>query len=185
MLSDFLVPFVATAVAEVGDKTQLSILLLASKTRQHGRLLAGVMLAFLLVDGIAIAAGSWVTGLISHETLKTVSGIVFIAFGVFILAGGGGIEDDAEKASVKSPFLAAFTLTVLAEWGDKTQIAAGLLSTEYDSLLVLAGTLAALFVLSAIAVYAGKAFAKKINRRALSRIAGLVFVLIGLLSLAL
>ena len=54
----------AVGLAEMGDKTQLSILLLSSRTREYFRLLLGVMLAFLLADGFAILVGSWVTNVI-------------------------------------------------------------------------------------------------------------------------
>jgi Ca2+/H+ antiporter, TMEM165/GDT1 family len=45
---------VAVGLAEMGDKTQLSILLLSSRTKEYIQLLLGVMLAFLLADGFAI-----------------------------------------------------------------------------------------------------------------------------------
>ena len=45
MIPDVLIPFVTTGLAELGDKTQLSILLLSSKTKKHLELLLGVMAA--------------------------------------------------------------------------------------------------------------------------------------------
>jgi Ca2+/H+ antiporter, TMEM165/GDT1 family len=45
-----LVPLAAIAVAELGDKTQLSVLLLSSKTKNHFNLLIGVIIAFAIVD---------------------------------------------------------------------------------------------------------------------------------------
>jgi hypothetical protein len=71
----------------MGDKTQLSILLLSSRTREYFRLLLGVMLAFLLADGIAILVGSWVTNVIPVHLVKLASGLVFIFFGILILKG--------------------------------------------------------------------------------------------------
>jgi len=52
IIEDILIPLVAIAAAELGDKTQISILLLSSKTKKHLQLLLGVMLAFLIVDGL-------------------------------------------------------------------------------------------------------------------------------------
>jgi len=63
MLQDILIPLIVVGLAELGDKTQLSTLLLASKTEKHPHLLFGVILAFLLVDGIAILAGDWISSI--------------------------------------------------------------------------------------------------------------------------
>jgi len=54
MIEDILVPLIVTGLAEFGDKTQLSILLLSLRTKKHLYLLLGVMLAFLIVDGVAV-----------------------------------------------------------------------------------------------------------------------------------
>ncbi|MBS3778067.1 MAG: TMEM165/GDT1 family protein, partial [Candidatus Thermoplasmatota archaeon] len=35
MIEDIIVPLIAIAIAELGDKTQLSVLLLSSKTTKH------------------------------------------------------------------------------------------------------------------------------------------------------
>lgn len=72
-------------LAELGDKTQLSVFLLSSKTKEHLNLLLGVMLAFLVVDGIAILAGDWITNIIPASLIKILSGVIFIIFGVLIL----------------------------------------------------------------------------------------------------
>jgi len=54
MVQDILIPLIVTGLAEFGDKTQLSILLLSSRTKKHLHLLLGVVLAFLIVDGVAV-----------------------------------------------------------------------------------------------------------------------------------
>ena len=77
-LDEMIIPLLAVGLAEMGDKTQLSILLLSSRTREYFRLLLGVMLAFFLADGFAILVGSWVTNVIPVHLVKLVSGLVFI-----------------------------------------------------------------------------------------------------------
>ncbi|MCK5290106.1 MAG: TMEM165/GDT1 family protein, partial [Candidatus Aenigmarchaeota archaeon] len=49
MLSDFLIPFLMIAIAELGDKTQLTMLTLSAKFDEPYKIFAGGMLAFLLV----------------------------------------------------------------------------------------------------------------------------------------
>ncbi len=63
---------------------------------------------------------------------------------------------------------------------DALQLAAGLLATRYDPLMVLAGTMTALTLLSAAAIYLGGSISKRIKRGMLSKIAGTVFIAIGL-----
>ncbi len=177
MLADALVPLVAVGLAELGDKTQLSILLLSSKTRKHAQLLLGVMLAFLIVDGVAVLAGAWVIGVVPAGFLKTISGIVFIVFGALMLRGDGGATE--AKSYSQNPFSSGFLLVFMTEWGDKTQIASGVLATEYNALMVLIGTMTALAVLSATAIYLGKTVLNKIDKKVMAKAAGIAFTLMG------
>jgi len=177
-LNEILIPLVAVGLAEMGDKTQLSILLLSSRTREYVQLLAGVMLAFLLADGFAILVGSWVTNVIPVHLVKLLSGAVFVLFGLMILKGDKE-KDEESNLSPKNAFLSGFSMIFLSEWGDKTQIASALFATEYNPLMVFAGVMVALLILSVMAVYLGKFLAGKIDRRIITRVAGAVFLLIG------
>jgi putative Ca2+/H+ antiporter (TMEM165/GDT1 family) len=178
-LNDILIPLLAVGLAEMGDKTQLSVLLLSSRTREYAQLLAGIMLAFLLADGFAILVGSWVTEVIPVHLVKLVSGAVFILFGVMILRGDKE-EEEESRLSPRNAFVSGFSMIFLSEWGDKTQIASALFATEYDPRLVFIGVMTALLILSAMAIYLGKFLAGRIDRKRITRIAGVVFLLIGL-----
>lgn len=177
MLEDILVPLVAVGLAEMGDKTQLSILLLSSRTKEYFKLLLGVVLAFLIVDGVAIMLGSWITNMVPAHVLKLVSAAVFIGFGILILRNSK--EEKEEEASFKNPFISGFTMIFLSEWGDKTQIASALFAVEYNALMVLVGVMTALTLLSIIAIYLGKFISGRIDRKLITRIAGIVFIIIG------
>ncbi|MGB3457770.1 MAG: TMEM165/GDT1 family protein [Halobacteriota archaeon] len=84
MLQDLLIPLIVVGLAELGDKTQLSVLLLASKTEKHLLLFLGTILAFFIVDGIAILAGEEITHLIPGSLMKILSAAVFIISGLLI-----------------------------------------------------------------------------------------------------
>ncbi len=165
-------------MAELGDKTQLSILLLSTRTQRHLTLLFGVTLAFLIVDGAAIAIGSCAADLLPMTPVKIGSGVVFIICGLFTLRSKP--EEREAKDYSGNPFLAGFGLILLTEWGDKTQIAAGLFATQYNPLWVLLGTMLALILLSVMAVYLGRFLGERLNKRLLGSIAGWLFVIIGL-----
>lgn len=163
----------------MGDKTQLSILLLSSRTKEYFQLLAGVMLAFLLADGFAILVGSWVTSVVPVHLVKLISGVVFILFGVLILKRGAAAEDGGDL-SPKNAFLSGFSMIFLSEWGDKTQIASALFAAEYDPRAVFVGVMTALALLSIMAVYLGRFLSGRIDRGLITKIAGFAFILIGL-----
>jgi len=178
-LNDIIIPLLAVGLAEMGDKTQLSVLLLSSRTREYAQLLAGVMLAFLLVDGFAILVGSWVTNVIPLHLVKLISGAVFVLFGILTLRGNQEEEEEG-SLSPRNVFVSGFSMIFLSEWGDKTQIASALFATEYDPYLVFVGVMTALLILSIMAIYLGKLLASRIDRRLITRAAGVVFLMIGI-----
>jgi len=180
MIADILVPLTAVGLAELGDKTQLTILCLASKTKRHFELLSGVILAFVIADGLAIILGNFITTYIPINYIKVVSGAIFIFFGITILVSK---KQEEAKCELKRPFASGFLLILVSEMGDKTQIAAGLFATKFNPTMVFIGVISALTVLSIMAIYLGKIIALKLNRKALSNIAGMVFILIGVFCL--
>jgi len=180
VISDILVPFAAVGLAELGDKTQLAVLCLASKTRRHFELLLGIIFAFVITDGLAIILGNFITTHIPIHYIKIVSGTMFILFGIVTLMSK---EREDAACDLKKPFASGFFLIFVSEMGDKTQIAAGLFATEFDPFMVFIGVISALTILSVMAVYLGKFIALKLNRKVVSNIAGVVFILVGIFCL--
>lgn len=81
-------------------------------------------------------------------------------------------------------FASTFAAIFVAELGDKTQLAALSLSAGGKSrLAVFLGSAVALVLSSAIAVGAGEAVSRFVSSQVLRTIAGVVFVLMGLLFL--
>lgn len=178
ILQDILVPMIAVGLAEMGDKTQLSVLLLASRTRKYAQLLLGVMLAFLLADGVAILAGAWLTSIVPLYLVKLISGAVFVIFGILMFVRKK--EEGESDTSTKNSFVSGFSMVFLSEWGDKTQIASALFATEYNPWMVLIGVMIALTILSVMAIYLGRFISGRIDRKVITKVAGAVFILIGL-----
>ncbi len=178
MIADILIPLIVTGLAEFGDKTQLSIFLLASKTKKHLHLLLGVMLAFLIVDGTAVLIGSWIINIVPMRFLKILSGIIFIIFGVLILRDKE-VKDES-KLYARNSFLSGFALIFITEWGDKTQIASGIFATKYNALMVLIGAMTALALLSVMVIYLGKFVSNKVDKKVMTKIAGAVFILMSI-----
>jgi putative Ca2+/H+ antiporter (TMEM165/GDT1 family) len=152
-------------------------LLLSSKTKKHLQLLIGAILAFAIVDGIAILAGTWITTIIPINYLKIISAIVFVVIGLLMFIN----KDNEEKATKqKNPFIAAFLIIMLTEWGDKTQIAAAIFATQYNAILVFIGTMTALTILSLIAIFLGRIISTRVNKKIINKIAGIIFIILGI-----
>jgi len=102
---------------------------------------------------------------------------MFIVFGLAMLIRKE--KDDEQKKYYNNPFVSGFLLILLAEWGDKTQIASALFATKYYAVMVLCGTMIALTLVSIMAVYFGKFIAERINKKVLTRVAAVIFIIMG------
>ena len=83
--------------------------------------------------------------------------------------------------AIKNVFLTGFSLILLTECGDKTQIAVAIFATKYNAILVLLGTVIALSILSVIAIFFGKVISEKVNEKAINKTAGILFIIMGIL----
>ena len=175
-------PFVAVGLAELGDKTQLAMILLASKTDKRAALIIGAFLGFLLVDGVSVLLGGWIGETVPDGYLKAGSAAVCVLFGILMLksAGDGG----KVKLMGKNPMVSSFLLITFTEFCDKTQIATAVFATRYEPLMVLLGAVSSLTLLAAAAVYLGKAIAEKMPQKTVGKAAGVLFIVLGLAALS-
>lgn len=178
MMEAFIIPFIAIALAEMADKSQACIFLLSSKTKKRLHVILGALAAFIIVDGIAVLLGSFATSFLPQAPVRIAAGMLFIVFGVLgLMQKGRAAKCDIGR---RGAFFSAFSMTFLSEWGDKTQISAAVFAAAYNPLLVLAGVLSALFILSVFAVFLGCMISKKVDRKKISMTSGIVFILIGI-----
>ncbi len=176
MLSEFLIPFLMIAIAELGDKTQLTMLTLSAKFDEPYKIFAGGMLAFLLVDGVAVIFGSLLASYISISFLHLASGLIFLAFGAAMYLSK---DENDQKISAKSAFLSSFMIIFIAELGDKTQIASLFFAAQFSPIIVLAAIMLALASVSLVAIFIGSKIKDKIEPRKIKIIASVIFILFG------
>ncbi|MBI2545694.1 TMEM165/GDT1 family protein [Candidatus Woesearchaeota archaeon] len=179
MIQDILVPFIAISIAEIGDKTQLAIISLGSKSKNHLQLFLGLMLAFVIVDGIAVILGNVLKNIIPVIYVKILAGIIFITLGVFMLLHLK--KEERNKTELVNPFLAGFFLVFITEWGDKSQIATGLFAAQFNPFFVFIGIIIALALFSLVSIFIGKLVAGLISKkRTIDIIAALIFIILGI-----
>ena len=77
--------FLMIFLAELGDKTQLSIFALAANRKAFFSVFIGATGALILTTLIAAALGSAVGRFIPEKVIKIVAGAVFIGFGALTL----------------------------------------------------------------------------------------------------
>jgi len=82
----FVTVFFTVFLAEIGDKTQLATMLFASEQNANKWLVFfSSSLALVFAAGIGVLVGSQLGRFISPQSLKIITGIGFIAIGVWTL----------------------------------------------------------------------------------------------------
>jgi putative Ca2+/H+ antiporter (TMEM165/GDT1 family) len=172
--------FALVAVQEFADKTQLVLLALAAR----GRLLpmwAGASAAFLLLTAAAAAAGAVVGAVVPEWAARVVAGAVFVGFGVWTL-----VHSDAEEMQVpvrEAGFAAAFFLILVAELGDKTQLAVAALAAETGE-PVAVGVGGWLALVSLIPLAAGPWLLRRVPIKKAESTGAWIFIAVGVFLLA-
>lgn len=72
--------------AELGDKTQLTTMMLASQSRSPLATFAGAALALVATSLLGVMFGQAVTNYIPARHIRTVAGLAFIVLGLFMVA---------------------------------------------------------------------------------------------------
>ncbi|MCX9014198.1 MAG: TMEM165/GDT1 family protein [Candidatus Methanoperedens sp.] len=153
-ITPFLTSFWLIALAEFGDKTQLTVIALSAMYDRH-KVFSGVVLAFALVTGLGVVVGDGLLRLVVPEYLRILAGLLFLAFGILILFSKMD-SDTIESTRLASPFFSTFWMISVAELGDKTQLSAIALAAKYDSpVLVFGGAVLALVLISLLGIVAG------------------------------
>lgn len=176
--------YLLIALAEIGDKSQLVCMTLASRHRPLPILL-GATIAFSLLNLLAILFGATIASWLPEGWLSLIVALMFIGFGIHALrASSENEEEDAiEERAGRSVFLTALLLIFVAEFGDKTQIAVAGLGSSASPLPVWLGATAALITTSALGIWAGRSLLKRLPLVWLHRIGGTLFILLGLAAL--
>lgn len=172
--------FALIAAAEIGDKSQLVCMTLASRHRALPILL-GAVVAFAFLNTLAVVFGVAIANWLPHYVVAATVAILFAAFGIHALRVEQEAEDDEEivEKSGHSIFFTTFVLITVAEFGDKTQLAVVALSSTALPAAVWLGSTAALATTSALGVLAGRTVLQKIPLTLLHRLSGAIFLVLA------
>jgi putative Ca2+/H+ antiporter (TMEM165/GDT1 family) len=138
----FLNTAVVVALGEMGDKTQVLALLLAVRYQRSLPILIGIFIATLLTMSVTALVGTTFSSFIPAAVLRWLLVVMFLGIAIWTLIPED--DDDEEELPLKSSvslIFTAFITFLLAELGDKSQIATLIMAAKYgDFTSVMAGS---------------------------------------------
>jgi Ca2+/H+ antiporter, TMEM165/GDT1 family len=182
-LEALLVSTGVVALAEIGDKTQLLALILATRFRKPVPIVFGIFVATLANHAGAGAIGAWLMHAIGADTMRWLLGLSFLAMAVWTL-----VPDSPPDESATEPRFGVFLTTAIAfflvEMGDKTQIATIALAAQYQSIVwVVLGTTIGMMIANVPVVFLGDALIKRVPLKWVRIVAALGFAALGVIAL--
>ncbi len=174
--------FALVALAELGDKTQIAVITLSCKFKAF-TVFIGAMLGFLLTTGVAVAIGDALTLILPIFWIRTGAALIFIAFGIYTIVSIWMKQTEAEcktKEEARNGVFSSFSMIVLMELGDKTQLSTIALTAQYElPLFVFAGVMLAFALVTALGATVGMALTKVVPLKYIQLASGIVFILLG------
>ena len=170
------------AVAEMGDKTQLLALFLATKFRRPWPIVLGIFAATVCNHVLASIVGVTVADHIPMDWLKWALGMSFLVMAGWTLVPDK-LDDDEEEGktgSNRGAFLTTLVAFFLVEMGDKTQIATVALAAQFKNVLLVAtGTTLGMLLADVPAVFLGERLTRLIPAATMRYIAAGLFAIFG------
>jgi Ca2+/H+ antiporter, TMEM165/GDT1 family len=208
MLEAFTSALLLISSQELGDKTFFIALILAMRYPRRWVFL-GAIAALALMTVISVGAGHLLSFLPGYITRWVFVALCF-GFGLWLCWQASQMtkadeqepleaateevqefeshQKDGLKLSLQNNlpwriFLETATLTFVAEWGDRTQLATIALALHHNALGVIIGGIAGHTLCALIAVLGGRWAAGRISERLVTWIGGLLFILFGAIAL--
>ena len=180
-LQPFITTLLVIGMAELGDKTQLLTLGFATRFPLW-EVLAGISCASALLMGIAVFFGGIIHYYIPDLYIQIFSGIFFLFIGIWTIIS----KEKEEEAQLKShnPFWIVFISFLIAELGDKTQLATIAFSAEYGSpIQVWLGATLAIVAVNGLGILIGRWAKDFVSKNWIKWLGAIIFILVGIFTL--
>jgi Ca2+/H+ antiporter, TMEM165/GDT1 family len=172
-------------LAELPDKTALAGLVLGARYRAS-YVFVGVAAAFLVHVVLAVAAGSVLT-LLPQRIVHALTGLLFLGGAAVLLLKKDDGEEEIRKPADQSFWKVAgtgFTLILVAEFGDLTQIMTANLAARYDDALSVGlGAVLGLWAVAGLGIVGGQALMRRVPLRLITKVAAVLMLGLGAWSL--
>jgi Ca2+/H+ antiporter, TMEM165/GDT1 family len=175
----FLPSTLIVALAEVGDKTQLLAIILATRFKRPLPICAGILAATIANHLLAAFVGAKAAGFFIGDWFNILIALSFVAMALWTLIPDK-YEEEQEKPSRYGAFLTTLIVFFFVEMGDKTQIATVALGAQYQGVFwVTLGSTLGMMIANVPAVYFGQALIEKVPLEIVRRCAAALFFGLG------
>jgi putative Ca2+/H+ antiporter (TMEM165/GDT1 family) len=188
-MTAFITAFVLVTIAEMADKTQLLTLSLACRYPAR-RVIIGVAIAIAILNLVAVVIGAVAGRFIPVTAVKIGAGVLFLGFGLWNLLGKDkpAEAEDCEVRSNRYVILAVAAAFLVAEIGDKTQLATLSLGARFEGSFlsvfgVWLGATVGMILANGLAVIIGHTAGRRIPEKLMKRISGGLFIAFGIWTL--
>jgi putative Ca2+/H+ antiporter (TMEM165/GDT1 family) len=86
-MKTFWITFVTLFVAELGDKTQLSVISLTSKTGEPIKVFIGAACALVVVTLLGVLVGETLVRFVPETVIKKIAAAAFVVIGILMFFG--------------------------------------------------------------------------------------------------
>jgi Ca2+/H+ antiporter, TMEM165/GDT1 family len=187
-LESFVFATALGAIAEIGDKSQIMLLILSFRFRNDtAAIIVGMVAAMIIAHVPAGFAGAWYAASIDPAGLSWAVGLLF--FGMAVLALLVDPNEDRVIVRIDRVVLTILATILLAEIGGKSPIAAALSSAQEGSPLPLIGTIIGTIAIDLPVAMAGPLLAQKlvsngVNFRWVARFTAVLFAFLGVFAVS-
>lgn len=168
------------ALAEIGDKTQLLAIVLATRFRKPLPIVLGILCATLANHFLAALLGATAAAFLDGTWFRYAVAAGFLAMGLWTLVPDK-LDDDADDRPARfGAFLTTLVAFFIVEMGDKTQVATIALGARFhDALAVTVGTTLGMMLANVPAVFLGEELVKRVPLKVVRWVAAALFLAIG------
>jgi putative Ca2+/H+ antiporter (TMEM165/GDT1 family) len=168
------------ALAEIGDKTQLLAIVLATRFRKPLPIVLGILCATLANHFLAALLGATAAAFLDGTWFRYAVAAGFLAMGLWTLVPDKLDDDADDKPARFGAFLTTLVAFFIVEMGDKTQVATIALGARFhDALAVTVGTTLGMMLANVPAVFLGEELVKRVPLKVVRWVAAALFLAIG------
>lgn len=175
--------FTSTAVvalAEIGDKTQLLAIILATRFQRPIPIILGILVATLANHFLAALVGAQAAAFLEGDWFRYLIALSFVVMGIWTLIPDK-LDDVEDKPARFGAFLTTTVAFFLVEMGDKTQLATVALGARFnDLIMVTMGTTLGMMLANVPAVLLGNELIRRVPLQTVRILAASLFVVIGI-----
>jgi putative Ca2+/H+ antiporter (TMEM165/GDT1 family) len=175
--------FVFLFLAEMGDKTQVVSFAFGT---EYGlvTVLLGVFVAVASLMAVTVAVGTQTASLLPTFWINIVSGLLFIAFGVWALKKHEAADGEKKVGEKYGAFIAVVVTFFLAELGDKTVLASMAMGSQLHQYFpVWLGSTLGMYLADVIAIVCGRILGKQLPDKVIRYGSALIFTGAGVYTL--